>query len=303
MTIRTIILAFIFSSITHASILPENKLRIPVSAKNEGLTKMQYHRTIDKFEETMGPVIEATGKTLTIRRLWNDPKVNAGTTIKGKEIIINLYGGYARHSLNTEDAFMLVLCHELGHHLGGTPKKKGKEGQNRWPSVEGQADYYATLKCLRNIFAKDTHEESVKKFKAEDFVKEKCSGAFKDISEAAICMRSTMAGIVTANISADIRNTEQPDITMRDKKRVTVTNPSHPLPQCRLDTYFQGALCEENVLSDVSDDDEMAGTCHTLKGHVEGVRPRCWFRNSRRGKFPQHTLLQDPVPEGRTDRI
>lgn len=287
MTIRTIILTILFSSGTFASILPDNKLRIPISDKNEGLTRFQYNRTIDKFAETFNPVLKDMGKKLTIRKLWKEARVNASTTKKGDEIIINLYGGYARHPLNTEDAFMLVLCHELGHHIGGLPKKKNENGTDRWPSVEGQADYFATLKCLRSVFSKDNNEEVVQKLHVDEYVKEKCSEVFKEASDVAICIRSTVAGIATANISADIRKTEQPDITIRDPKRVRSTDPSHPLPQCRLDTYFQGALCEVDAADELSDRDEMAGTCHTLKGHSEGVRPRCWFRNSRRGKFPQ----------------
>lgn len=299
MTIRTIILTILFSSGTFASILPDNNLRIPVSEKNEGLTRFQYNRTIDKFAKTYGPVLEDMGKKLTIRKLWKEARVNASTTKKGDEIIINLYGGYARHPLNTEDAFMLVLCHELGHHIGGLPKKKNENGTDRWPSVEGQADYFATLKCLRSVFIKDNNEEMVQKLHVDEYVKEKCSAAFKVPSDLAICIRSTMAGIVTANISADIRKTDRPDLSLPDKKRVRSTDPSHPLPQCRLDTYFQGALCEVDVAEEVSDEDEMAGTCHTLKGHSEGVRPRCWFRNSRRGKFPQRRPLQDPDPVNR----
>lgn len=271
----------LLTPLANASILPENNLAIPVSEKNEGLSESQYNSVIDKVEDVYRPIVEDKGRKLTIRRLWESSVVNAGTLRNGKEIIVKLYGGYARHSMITEDGYALVICHELGHHLGGLPRKiYDATGEVAWPSVEGQADYFATLKCLRKVFREDNNVEAVKNLSIPDYIKEKCSEPFEEEWEKALCMRTTMAGIAIANISADIRNTEKPDVETPDENVVEKTYEAHPVPQCRLDTYFQGSICEVSSYRSLSDRDETAGTCHAKAGHSEGTRPLCWYKPS-----------------------
>ncbi len=279
--LTTSLLLLLLTSTVEASILPSNNLAIPVSEKNEGLSESQFNAIIDKVENVYRPIVKKAGRKLTITRLWESPIVNAGTFRKGKEIIVRLYGGYARHSMVTEDGYALVICHELGHHLGGVPRKVYEAtGEVAWPSVEGQADYFATLKCLRKVFRKDDNVEAAKNLNIPDYIKEKCSGPFEQEWEKALCMRTTMAGIAIANISADIRNTERPDIETPDQNVVEETYEAHPEPQCRLDTYFQGSICEVSSYRSISDSDEAQGTCHAKSGHKEGTRPLCWFRPS-----------------------
>lgn len=272
---------FFASSFAMASILPENNLAIPLSDKMEGLSEVQYHLVIDKVENTYRPLIEEQGFKLTLKRLWSDPRVNAGTTKKGKEWIINLYGGYARHPQITEDGYGLVICHELGHHLGGSPKKIFDSGEIGWPSVEGQADYFATLKCLRKVFAKDDNERIISAINIPSYFYEKCSLAFKNSADSAICMRTVLAGIAVSAISADIRNTRIPSVQTPDLSIVERTYEAHPLPQCRLDTYFQGSICPVSSSIPLALDDERKGTCHKTRGHQEGLRPACWFKPSQ----------------------
>lgn len=273
-----IVLSLLMSAPVSASILPSNNLAIPVSEKNEGLSESQYHAVIDKVEKIYSPIVKKMGRTLTIKRLWDSPVVNAGTIRNGKEIIIKMYGGYARHSLVTEDGYALVICHELGHHIGGVPRKLYDSGAVAWPSVEGQADYFATLKCLRQVFQKEDNIEAVKSQSVPELIKEKCSIPFKEEWEKALCIRTSMAGISIANISADIRHTEKPDVTTPDSTVVGETYEAHPEPQCRLDTYFQGSICEVSSFRSISDRDELQGTCHSKNGHQEGLRPLCWYK-------------------------
>jgi len=75
-----------------------------------------------------------------------------------------MFGGLARHETMTPDGFATVVCHELGHHLGGVPKKFSWFG-NSWASNEGQADYFGIMKCLRKMFE---HEDNVKIVKEID---------------------------------------------------------------------------------------------------------------------------------------
>ena len=51
----------------------------------------------------------------------------------------------------------------------------------------------------------------------------------------------------------------------------------HPYAQCRLDTYFNGALCTVSEIIDFDDDEETTGACHKKNGDDRGLRPQCWF--------------------------
>jgi hypothetical protein len=268
----------LLSTYALASILPENKVLIHLSSKNEGLSEAQYHQVIDKVDRIYRPMVEKRGKKLTIHRLWDSPVVNAGATIKGHEWILRMYGGYARHPLITEDGYTLVMCHELGHHLGGAPKKIFENGLPGWPTNEGQADYFATLKCLREIFKEDKNAELIKKVEVPKSAYIKCSAVFKNEEEVAICLRTIISAMAVSQVSADIRNRTNPSLDTPDLSIVEQTFDKHPVPQCRLDTYVNGAICPVEMTRELSVKDETKGTCHMENGHTEGIRPFCWFK-------------------------
>lgn len=278
---NTVLLLIFLTTGTNASILPPNNLQIPPGITDTGLSLDQYNKVINKVENTYRREIEKRGIKFTVNRLWDSATVNAGTLQKEKEWVVNLYGGYARHPLITEDAYALVFCHELGHHLGGTPRKIfASTKQPGWPSTEGQSDYFASLKCLRRVFEKDNNEEIVSNLEVPEEVKDECQKSFKEPNEAFICMRTAMAGLATASISSTIGEREFPSFGQTETKVVAKTYEGHPAPQCRLDTYFQGAICDVHYTSPLSSKDETKGTCHQLNGHDRGLRPNCWFRPS-----------------------
>jgi hypothetical protein len=256
--------------------LPDNDLYIPVGAKTTGgLTEAQFNAVIDKVETIYAPIVSNMGGKLKINRKWDDGTVNANATRLGGWIV-NMYGGLARHSTITEDGFALVLCHEIGHHLGGAPKV----GMilNKWASNEGQSDYFATLKCLRNTFKNDNNKSLVRKLNAPETLVKACNKAWKNSEDRAICVRNGMAGVSVAGLFAALRNKPEASFDTPDTNVVKKTDDAHPAHQCRLDTYFAGALCEKDVNEDVSQKDEVKGTCHGSTGHKIGLRPLCWFK-------------------------
>lgn len=257
--------------------LPENDMYIPVGAKMKGgLTEAQFNKVIDKVEAIYAPIVSNMGGNLKIARKWDDGTVNANATRMLSAWNVNMYGGLARHSTITEDGFALVLCHEIGHHLGGAPKV----GMflNKWASNEGQADYYATLKCLRHVFLNDNNSAVAKKLKAPAPLVEACAKAWPDKADNAICVRNGMAGASVAGLFAALRNKPEAKFDTPDTNVVAKTDDAHPAHQCRLDTYFQGALCEKSFNEEVSQKEEVQGTCHASTGHKIGLRPLCWFK-------------------------
>lgn len=259
--------------------LPENHRKYPVEFKTTGLSVEQYNAVIDKFESFYAPVAKRFGAKLVIERKWESETVNAGTLRRdnGKTWVINLYGGYARHPDTTADSYMLVLCHEIGHHIGGAPKKVYESGTH-WASTEGQSDYFATLKCLRKIFRDEENEEIVRELDIPESIRTECAQSFATKAQYSLCLRTSYAGIAVSKVNADIRNMPDPEIDIVDSSIVSATSNDHPVPQCRLNTYFQGALCPVPVIRPVSQIDDVKGTCHPALEYSTGLRPGCWYK-------------------------
>ena len=114
-----------------------------------GLTEDEFLTVLDEVEAVYDPVFNELGKNLIVNRLWANDQVNASAQQQGRDWIINMFGGLARHEHATIDAFRAVACHEIGHHLGGAPKRSGWFGS--WASNEGQSDYFATYKCMKKL--------------------------------------------------------------------------------------------------------------------------------------------------------
>lgn len=262
-------------------ILPENNLHIPETVKT-GLTKEQFDSVIDKVVAAYTSIARSYGAELKIDRQWQSGRVNASTFQDegGRHWHITLYGGFARHPYINEDGFALVICHELAHHIGGAPKKYLGQNFPMWASTEGQADYFATLKCLRKVFAKDDNLAVVKKLNPPEKVIQECKLSFQDPTESALCIRNSMAGLAVANVNADTLGIALTKFETPDETEVEETLESHPAPQCRLDTYFQGALCNVKPSVRVSQRNEISGTCHPSLGYAYGLRPACWFMPS-----------------------
>lgn len=259
----------------HSGFMPENNLSFPASDKSAGgITEAQFNRVMDKMESLYSSVVAKTGRKFVIERRWDDAEVNAFAHQKtaGVDTII-MFGGLARHPETTEDGMALVACHELGHHLGGAPKKLATLP---WASNEGQADYWGAMKCLRHYFDGDDNEAAVKKLNVPKEVISKCQLVYTNANELAVCERSAMAGLSLGKILSDAG--EKVSFTTTDSSTVKVTFDDHPHAQCRLDTYFQGTLCDHDLSQDVSKSDANIGVCTLRNGDKIGNRPLCWFK-------------------------
>jgi hypothetical protein len=255
----------------------ENSLNIPANVKSfGGISEEQFNKVIDKIETIYSPIVSSMGGNLEIARKWTDGTVNANATRSLGLWHVNMYGGLARHQTITEDGFALVLCHELGHQLGGAPKVA--MFLNRWASNEGQADYFASLKCLRKTFLNDDNASIVTTLNAPELLVTSCSKQHPNKEDKNICIRIGMAGVSVSNLFAALRNSSPAKFETPDTNVVSKTNDAHPAYQCRLDTYFQGSLCEVDMNTEVSQKDEVTGTCHKSNGHKIGLRPLCWFK-------------------------
>ncbi|MFP5386294.1 MAG: hypothetical protein ACLGHN_09470 [Bacteriovoracia bacterium] len=273
--------------------VPQNDLYIPSSIKSiNGISEQDFNDAIDEVEAVYAPIISGMGARLEIERKWDDGTVNAYASQSGKTWKVAMFGGLARHATITKDAMALVVCHEIGHHIGGAPKKGGSNtgggwggsggGFASWASNEGQSDYFAVLKCLRKAWINDNNEAIVKKLNAPKMVTDLCKKTYKrNKIETALCVRTSMAGKSVGDLFAALGKLPEPKFETPDANVVSRTNDNHPKAQCRLDTYYQGSVCDVNMNEDVSQTEEVKGTCHGSLGHKTGTRPLCWFKPSK----------------------
>jgi len=270
-------------------IMVENDLHIGPYDKNiSNVTESEFMEVIDRVTAIYQSDFKDRSMTLQIKGDWEDGSVNAYAQRKGRMAFVNMFGGMARHHAINKDSFALVVCHELGHHIGGVPKKLSRAGNMygnygekvySWASNEGQADYFASMKCLRRYLDQEDNIRDIKNKSIPSFVRISCQNQFNMASDVAICIRSALAGYSLANLFNSVRGRWAPlSFENKDPSKVLKTYDKHPAPQCRLDTYFSGALCDKEVSDEVSDTEQDKGVCSRKEGYVVGARPLCWFR-------------------------
>lgn len=284
------------SAMAHASkscvFAPENNLKIPVGFQSKagaGIDEKTYNAMIDQVENYYQPIAKTHGAVLKINRMWTTDTVNSTAHQSGKSWYVDAYGGLARYPIMTADAESAVLCHEMGHHLGGFPKIHSLFGSS-WASNEGEADYFATMKCFCRVHENDDNASIIANMTVPTEVKAGCSSTFKSMKEIALCTREALAGQVLAQIlyqlghgssaKVAIEPATAPSFSTPDTTSVSSTNDQHPAAQCRLDTYFNGSICGMAATDDFGPKDAATGACAEEKHDKYGFRPRCWFKPS-----------------------
>lgn len=262
-----------------SGIVEENDLWISVDAKaTNGMDESTFNSVLDRVESIYAPIIKAEGKNLSVSRKWEDGTVNAYAQQRGNTWSIAMFGGLARHETVTPDGFAMVACHELGHHLGGQPRKQSWFG-TAWASNEGQSDYFGSMKCLRKYMEVDDNVALMAGIEVPKHAVEKCENNFSNAEDIAMCKRSAMAGMSLAGLFRALRNLTAPlAFDTPDTKVVASTNHNHPEPQCRLDTYFAGAICDKDHYADIDENDVNKNVCVRANGYTAEARPLCWYK-------------------------
>lgn len=264
------------ASVHMCNFAPTNNLYISADDKAaNSMTEERFNQIIERVEAVYKPIVKAKGGNLVVQRNWTDGTVNAYASRSGSTWNVAMFGGLARHQFVTDDGFMMVVCHELGHHIGGAPKKGG--WGSAWASNEGQSDYFATLKCMRQIVEKDDNEAIVASMTVDAVAAQKCEAQYKSANEIALCKRLAMGGKSLAMLLGDLGGNSNVNFNTPDTKVVRTTDHNHPQAQCRLDTYFQGALCDKALSDDVDDRDATKGVCIQRDTQI-GTRPLCWYK-------------------------
>lgn len=261
--------------------VPKNDRSYPVGMKSpfmnapSGITEEEFVAAMDRLETFMSHDVAEHGGRLIINRLWTSTEVNAYAW-KGEdptEWNIDMHGGLARHPAMTADAYILIGCHEVGHHVGGFPLYTGDN-----MSTEGQSDYYAASKCFRRLFSLKENTAWVRANDVDPVAAKECKLRFSSPRGTNACIRTAHAGLVLGRVLQDLNGElAEPQLSTPDTRKVVRTHQMHPKSQCRVDTYFNGGLCTRRSDSHFKSDDYRPGSCEKVDGYKFGFRPRCWF--------------------------
>ncbi len=279
-----------------ATTMPINNLNLQDNPRVlYNISPTLFRRLIDQVVVAFSPIVRMHGGELRANYLWNDSTVNAYATRDGKFWVLNMYGGLARRKEITPDGFSMVVCHELGHHLGGYPFKRTVEEGGAWAASEGQSDYFATQTCAKVIWGNDFQENAKHRFLVDPVAKGMCDRSYSYQVQRDLCYRTADAGQSLANLLNMLRDANRP-VRYRDARNdlfVRQTVVSHPEPQCRLETYLNGAICGRQFdirvipgldihMSSGSpfDEEKIAAnySCGERGSAYDGSRPRCWFQ-------------------------
>lgn len=289
--------------------MPENDLHLTPEVMG-GTTEEQFHQLIDQVEQVYTDIFAYHNANLNIERYWDNDTVNANASQNFGTWTVRLYGGLARRT--SLDAFTLVICHELGHHLAGSLSYPNKN----WASNEGQSDYFASLSCARKLWQQQTekyviNESKLKALPGGEEAKSNCNQAWDDEDSRQICYRTAVAAKELSELLAKKTTLSTPNLNTPDMSRALKTNHSHPQAQCRLDTYIAGSLCKARWDDEIipgkysSNSSGLSGlieakpySCHRFDSE-NAFRPACWFKLPSAPKIQfQQTIEMPPLESG-----
>lgn len=241
-------------------------------------TEQEFKDLIARVRKIYDPVYAAQGKTVEVLTYWDVNEGNAMTSQSsdGKTVYFLFSGGLLRGKYMNKDSFLFAACHEMGHQLGGFPKEKVLP----WSSTEGEADYFANLKCMKEVLKGDPENVKALELKVPGNIKRRCRKIYADDDSFQICLRSTMAAESAYKfLQSKERNWADADPSLFNQILYPVeeTIMRYPEIPCRAETAYRGAICDRR--GELSDTDETAGVCHKKNGDRVGMRPSCWFKD------------------------
>ncbi|MEI8025161.1 MAG: hypothetical protein WCI18_02320 [Pseudomonadota bacterium] len=223
---------------------------------------------------------------ITYEIFWDSSSSGAFTLRKdqGHTWHFFVYDGVLRLPYATEDLISSILCHEVGHHLGGYPFK-----ENAWAAAEGQADYFAMHVCLPELFARKPQKNAEYRDRAPLVLKQLCDKSFADPIRRDVCYREAVTVETLLKYEGSDGKVKL-SLTNRDPLKVDTTNLLHPGAQCRIDTAISGAMCSMKFQlgyvpgyfdkGQNTPEAELDSNQYVCNGEGQlSSRPSCWYHS------------------------
>lgn len=279
-----------------ATFIPENAINYKTLTRGAAnFSEQDFNLALRQIQDVYAPVVTGVGGNLSIQGEWRSEEINAGAAQSGGKWMVKVFGGLARRPELTIDALTQIVCHELGHHLGGFPygERGGFSPGPQWMASEGQADYFSTQVCARKLWEKDIEKNAEFKDKVSATAQKSCDTIWSTADEKNLCYRIAVATESVMTTMSSLMNVANPKFDTPDQKLVSQTIvKGYPEVQCRMDTLMQGSLClsafDEKIVPGKNLSGGPKGTeaetqaahssCTQLSGFSAGLRPACWFK-------------------------
>lgn len=199
-----------------------------------GITKDQYSQLLGKFHlHFFNKVFNETKLPFLVQQEWESPYFAAFAKQSETVTEVSLWGGMARAPGATPTILAAVLCHELGHIIGGKPLQTIPGAE--WSSTEGQSDFYAARACLPDFLKSNPHYRPAY---IEQQVLDLCD-------DNTVCQDSAQAGLDLVRFMQKYSYRSYATISVHTPAETSsgLVRNSYPSDQCRLDSFVQGALC------------------------------------------------------------
>lgn len=235
---------------------------------------------LSDFESFYQKVLKPTGVTLSIQVKEEGALEEANAYSNGTTMTITVSTAFLQSPRLTDDGLRFTLCHEMGHLLGGAPRRHvpfewdgptALDGLSLLSS-EGEADYYATKVCFREIIKKQNQADFLPKKKLSARLTQMCESTWgKNRNEVIICERAGGAAYNMLQLTKDFEISFE---TPSGEVASEIIRDAYPARQCRLDTALAGALCMQkaSLIFDFNNA-ELNGCPET-----QGARPSCWYK-------------------------
>lgn len=198
------------------------------------------------LEEEFGSQVANASKPMSASFDWKQIYLGAGALLNDGNFTIMLWGGMVRAPFMNYGILASILCHEVGHRLGGKPHQI-IQGEEHWSSAEGQSDHFAATVCLPKVYQRLLKQHP--KYLAQE-VEPMASRICQNSLMKPQCIWTATSGIdmiqfLQVYYERDIPFA-QPDQT--PKEIVTETLHSrYPSYQCRMEIFKAGASCEQGL--------------------------------------------------------
>lgn len=275
-------LIFFAASQAFANFLPPGVVSKASQVGDSNITQAEFNQIVSTISNYWAPFAEAHGAKLYFDAEWNAQEINAYSNEVMGYWLVTITGPLARHPKMTKDGILLVLCHEMGHHLGGFPMMaQSNPLMPVWAAAEGQADYFASQVCAHNMWESEPDVNAQFRDQVSPIAKEKCDAVWKTQTQQDLCYRTSVGVQAIMGTMADAMKKPMPQYDTPDTSVVTTTiNQGYPGIQCRMDTSFAAMQCTAafDFKTIPNAQEAVLTSCMLASGYSVGNRPECWFK-------------------------
>ncbi|AUN98776.1 hypothetical protein DOM21_07105 [Bacteriovorax stolpii] len=170
----------------------------------------------------------------------------------------------------------MILCHEVGHFLGGKPYVVGKQmtpAVRAWApkkmSAEGQADYFATSECIKKLAVKIPDLFIKNKGLLNLPSAQECHRSYTNMDDIKLCNEILTASHQTILVYQQILEQLNIPSSFFAKTENAASDRTldlvgeYPELDCRYETFIKGTLCSSLNVNECDD--------------LKWSRPACWF--------------------------